>query len=146
MAEAPVGAKGTEAATEDEAMQDAAPEQDKAVQMNTDEAKPAPASAAAVPAEAEPLTGYAAGQAAGNIHLAGGDAEVMELGAASLEAQVHASRPDAQCTYLRIEMAALIRARVHAPLPRASSSQQGMIRCPAPWWQPLSFRKQHNTP
>ena len=38
--------------------------------------------------EADALTGFAAGQAAGNIHLAGDSAETMDLAAASREAQV----------------------------------------------------------
>lgn len=106
MADPSVGAKGTEAPTEDEAMHDAASEQEEAEQMDMGGAGPAMVSKAAAPAEPEPLTGFAAGQAAGNIHLAGGDAEVMELGAASLEAQVHTPI----LAYLCIDLAASVRA------------------------------------
>lgn len=47
---------------------------------NEDEAEGSP--------EGDALTGFAAGQAAGNIHMAGEGAETMELAAASKEAQV----------------------------------------------------------
>lgn len=60
--------------------------------MDSDDLEPVRNPESAETTKAEPLTGFAAGQAAGNIHLAGGDAEVMELGAASKEAQARQER------------------------------------------------------
>lgn len=69
-------------AADDETMVDADAEEDAAdaVEEKQDDAAGSP--------EADALTGFAAGQAAGNIHLAGDSAETMDLAAASREAQV----------------------------------------------------------